>query len=335
MATANPEKLKNLKQHGLNGLIALALARHPSTGQLYLGGSTFKVCSVDPTAAKFELQEIGSHESYVTGLALAGKALVSGSYDGKLVWWDADKKEKLRSVEAHAKWIRHVTSTKDGKYVASVADDMVCKVWEADTGKLIHELRGHKEKTPTHYPSMLYTCSFSADGKLLATADKVGHIVVWDAATGKQLTTMEAPGLYTWDPRQRIHSIGGIRGLAFSPDGKSVAVGGIGAIGNIDHLDGPARVEVFDWQSGKRTHEFAKTKFKGIVNKLAFHPKGDFLIAAGGAADGMLFFMDLKKNKLVKEEKVKMHVHAIAVNDECDTLYAAGHGALAVYEMKG
>ena len=35
-----------------------------------------------------------------------------------------------------------------------------------------------------------------------------------------------------------------------------LAVGGIGKIGNIDHLEGKARVEVFDWQKGERTHEF-------------------------------------------------------------------------------
>jgi WD40 repeat protein len=334
MANANPEKLKSVKQHGLGQLIALAVVRQPSGG-LFLGGSTFKVYSADPDAAKFELKEMGAHESYVTGLALAGKTLVSGGYDGKLIWWDAEKKEKVREVEAHGKWVRHVTATFDGKYVASVADDMACKVWEAATGKLVHDLRGHKEKTPTHYRSMLYACCFSPDGKRLATGDKVGHIVVWDVASGKAVTTLEAPGMYTWDSVQRIHSIGGIRALAFSPDGKSLAVGGIGRIGNIDHLDGPARVEVFDWQAGKRTHEFAKTKFKAIVNKLAFHPKGDWLLAAGGAGDGMLFFMDLAKNKVVKQEKVRMHVHAVALSDTCETLYAAGHGSLAVYEMTG
>jgi WD40 repeat protein len=335
MATANPDKLKLIKQHSLNLQPALAMARESATGRLYLGGSTFKVYQVDPSAAKLDLKEIGAHESYVTGIALAGKAVVSGSYDGKLIWWDAERKEKIRSVDAHAKWIRSVIATRDGKYVASTADDMVCKVWDGATGKLVHELRGHKERTPTHFPSMLFACAFSSDGKHLATADKVGHIVVWDVASGKQVTALEAPGLYTWDPQQRLHSIGGIRGLAFSPDGKYLAAGGIGHIGNIDHLDGPARVEVFDWQAGKRTHEFAKTKFKGIVNKLVFHPQGDWLAAAGGAGDGMLFFMDLKKNKVVKEEKIKMHVHAIALNDNADTLYAAGHGALVSYEMKG
>jgi WD40 repeat protein len=331
---ANPEKLKAGKVHGLNNLIAMALARDPMNGRLYLGGSTFKVYSADPAAAKFELKEIGAHESYVTGLALAGKALVSGGYDGKLVWWDPETKQKLRSVDAHGKWVRCVTASADGKLVASTADDMVCKVWDG-AGKLLHELRGHKERTPSHFPSMLYACAFSPDGKRLATADKVGHVVVWDVAAGKSLGTLEAPGMYTWDPRARVHSIGGIRGLAFSPDGKRVAVGGIGHIGNVDHLEGPARVEVFDCQSGKRTHEFAKTKFKGIVNKLAFHPNGDWLLAAGGAGDGHLFFMDLQKNKVVKEEKTRMHVHAVALTADCQTLYAAGHGALAVYEMKG
>jgi WD40 repeat protein len=331
---ANPEKIKSIKQHGLGNLIAMAVARQPSGG-LFLGGSTGKVYSADPAAAKFEIKEIGSHEGYITGLALSGTTLVSGGYNGKLIWWDVEKKSQIRSVDAHTKWIRSVITSKDGKYIASVADDMRCKLWETATGKLVHELHGHKEKTPTHFRSMLFACAFSNDGKHLATADKVGHIVVWEVATGKQVTTLEAPGLYTWDPKQRIHSIGGIRGLAFSPDGKYLAAGGIGHIGNIDHLDGPARVEVFEWQSGKATHLFAKTKFKGIVNKLLFHPQGDWLAAAGGAGDGLLFFMDLKNNKVIKEEKVKMHVHGIVMNDNAETLVAAGHGSLVVYQMKG
>jgi WD40 repeat protein len=211
---------------------------------------------------------------------------------------------------------------------------MVCKLWDAG-GTLLRELRGHKEKTPNHFPSMLFACAFSADNKYLATGDKVGHIVIWDVSTGKQVTTVESPGMYTWDGRQRLHSIGGIRSLAFSPDGKHLAVGGIGKIGNVDHLDGPARIEVFDWSSGKRTHLFEKTKFKGLVNRLLFHPQGDWLLAAGGAGNGFLIFLDLKNNKVGKQENVRFHIHAIAGNESGDTLYAAGHNGLAVYEMKG
>jgi WD40 repeat protein len=238
-------------------------------------------------------------------------------------------------VDAHAKWIRSVVASPDGKLAASVADDMVCKVWDVESGKLVHELRGHKEKTPHHFPSMLFGVAFAPDGKHLATADKVGKIVVWEAASGKQAATLEAPEMYTWDPRQRIHSIGGIRAVAFSPDGKHLAVGGIGRIGNIDHLDGKARVEVFDWQAGKRTHTFDKTKFKGLVNRIAFHPQTEWAVACGGANDGFLFFLDLKNNKVIREEKLKMHVHAVALDESGENLIAVGHGNVATFEMKG
>jgi WD40 repeat protein len=334
MPTANPQKLKSIKQHSLK-LIALAIARQPRTGRLFLGGSDFKVHAVDPTADKLDLKEIGKHESYVTSVAVAGEAVISGGYDGRLSWWDPDRPAQIRVLEAHTKWIRNIVVSPDGKLVASVADDMVCKLHETATGKLVHELRGHKEKTPTGFLSMLYACTFSSDGKRLATGDKVGHIVIWDVATGKEVTTLESPGMYTWDGRQRIHSIGGIRALAFSPDGKQLAVGGIGKIGNVDHLDGPARIEVFDVQSGKATHLFEKTKFKGLINRLTFDAQGAWLLGAGGAGNGFFVFVDLKTGKIAKEEAAKFHIHAIALNEAQDTIYAAGHNALAVYEMKG
>src|SRR5437762_3463064 len=103
---------------------------------------------------------------------------------------------------------------------------------------------------------MLFAVAFSADGKHVATGDKVGKVKVWEVESGKPVGEVDAPVMYTWDPVQRLHSIGGIRCLAFSPDGKALAVGGIGKIGNIDHLEGKARVESFDWAAGKRLSEY-------------------------------------------------------------------------------
>ena len=105
MATPNPEKLQAGKQHGLK-FVAMAIVRQPATHRLFLGGSDFKLYTADPTVAKFEPKEIGKHESYVTGLTLADKALVSGGYDGKLSWWDFDRATNIRTVDAHAKVIR-------------------------------------------------------------------------------------------------------------------------------------------------------------------------------------------------------------------------------------
>src|SRR5262249_32378128 len=241
----------------------------------------------------------------------------------------------IQAVDAHCKWIRRVVATRDGQTVASVADDMVCRLWNAATGQLVRELRGHEEETPHHFPSMLHACALSADGRYGGTGDKVGHVVVWEVASGKQLATLETPVMYTWDPVQRRHSIGGIRSLAFSPDGKLLAVGGIGKIGNIDHLDGKAQVEVFDWAARQRTHEFSSDKFKGLVEHLEFHPQGDWLLAAGGAGDGFLMFFDPKAKKALRQEKVAMHVHDVTLNETGDSIYAAGQGKVMVFEMKG
>ena len=50
--------------------------------------------------------------------------------------------------------------------------------------------------------------------------------------------------------------------------------------GNIDHLEGKARVEVFDWKKGARTYEFPGDRFVGLVNHLQWHPDGT-LVAMG------------------------------------------------------
>ncbi len=326
--------MKVIKDISRSG-VAFALVRVPGGNRVLFGSSDFKVYELDLSASKPEPKALGEHQSYVSGLALAGKTAVSGGYDGRLIGWDIESRKQIRAVEAHTKWIRKVASSRDGKTIASVGDDMVCRLWNADDGKLLHELRGHAEKTPHHYPSMLFVCTLSPDGRFVATADKVGHIVIWDTANGKQVKTLEAPGMYTWDPVQRKHSIGGIRSLAFSPDGKYLACGGIGKIGNIDHLDGKARLEIFDWQKGEKTHEYADDKFKGLVEHLAFHPKGDWLIGAGGANDGFVLFFDLKAKKAIRHEKAAMHIHAFALDEKGDTMYAAGHGRIQQLDIKG
>jgi WD40 repeat protein len=336
MAATNPESLKVVKEYPRREAV-FALERVPDTRRLIFGGSDFKVYELDLAADKPEARELGAHDSYVTGLGLAlgGTQAVSGGYDGRLIWWDLERRAKVRAVDAHTKWIRGVAGSPDGKTIASVADDMVCRLWDAGSGTPRHELRGHAEMTPHGFPSMLFACAFTPDGRHLATGDKVGHIVVWEVESGKSVATLEAPGLYTWDPVQRRHSIGGIRSLAFSPDGEALAVGGVGKINNVDHLEGKARIEVFRWRKAERTHEIVEDKFKGLVERLEFHPAGDWLLGAGGANDGFLTFYDLKTKAPVAQEKAPMHVHDVVFDESSGTLFTAGHAKIAVFEMKG
>jgi WD40 repeat protein len=332
MASPNPDTLKQVKDFSRPAAI-FAVASIPKTERAFLASQDFKVYEADFAAKKFEPKELYAHGSYVTGVALAGKTLVSCSYDGKLIWWDTEPNKIVRTVEAHAKWIRKVIASPDGKIIASVADDMIGKLWEASTGKLIRELRGHQEKTPQGFGSMLYTAAFSKDGKLVATADKTAHAIIWEVETGKQVGACEAPIMYTWDQVQRLHSIGGIRSVAFSPDGQQLAVGGTGKIGNIDHLEAKARIEVFDWKTGKRLAEFPGDKHQGIVNKLTWSPNGAWLLGAGGAGEGFLIFLDGKTKKPLRQEKVAMHVHDFALSPDAAEIISVGHNKIVIHKM--
>jgi len=160
LMTCDPTKLKAVKTVDRTG-IYFGLARVPGTSRVVAGGSDAKVYSVDMAAEKPEWKEFGSsagtsHEGYVTGVALAAGFVVTGAYDGNLIWWNSESIEPVRKVAAHAKWVRGVTASRDGRFIASVADDMLCKIWNAQTGEIIHVLAGHQPLTPHHYPSMLF-----------------------------------------------------------------------------------------------------------------------------------------------------------------------------------
>ncbi|MBM79538.1 MAG: hypothetical protein CMJ78_02955 [Planctomycetaceae bacterium] len=330
----DPNKLKEIRTHKQSSIF-FGVDRMPETSRLFCGSSDFKVYELDAKVEKAESQAFTGegHTSYVTTVSLTGSTLVSGSYDGHLAWWNTEKREFIRKVKAHDKWIRMIQITPDGKTIVSVADDMLIKLWNAESGEKLNELVEHKPLTPNEYPSMLYAVTISSDGKLMATADKVGHIAVWDLAEAKKISELEAPVMYTWDPRQRRHSIGGIRSLAFSKDSKLLAAGGIGKIGNIDHLGGPSRIEVFDWQAKKRVHEISDDKFKGLVEQIEFHPSGDWFVAAGGDHSGFISIYDAKTGKVIKQAKAPMHVHGFSIIENWERIYGVGHNNVAVWTL--
>jgi WD40 repeat protein len=309
-----------------------ALANPAGSSRLFVGASDGNVYDVDPLSGdQPEFKPLGGHTSYVTGVAIAAGAVISGSYDGKLIWRSLENGQIVRELPGHTRWIRKVIASPDGQFVASVADDMVCKLWNAHSGELLRVLSGHDERTPTHFPSMLYACAFSPDGLRIATADRVGRICLWNVSDGAALGRFDAAEMYTWDPKQRIHSIGGIRSVAFSPDGKRLAVGGVGQINNIDGLDGLARVEVFNLDTNDRYHAFAGDS-KGLVNQLIFSPDGQRLLGLGGAGAGWMQVYDLAEKKIVKTDKAPMHVHAATFSSDGKTLFGCGHGRVAVWQ---
>lgn len=331
----NPLQLKSVKRLSRQGTL-YCMTRVPKSGRIYFGSSDFGVYTADLQAEKIEPKQLYTHRSYVNGVAKIGDVLVSGGWDRALIWWDLKAGKIIRTHEkAHGKWIRAVAAAPNGTCFASIGDDMRLCLWDPQTGKLMREMTGHEPLTPQHYPSMLYAVAFSPDSRYLATGDRVGHIVIWETETGRPLTTLESPENYTWDPRQRRRSIGGIRSLVFSPDGKHLAVGGVAKINNVDGLGGKALVHIYDWKTGKTLHRYAHDKRKGLVEHLAYAHDGQWLAGAGGDNGGFLLFMNPRDGKFLADYDAKMHVHSFALDEQSETLYAVGHGGLAVWSLSG
>jgi WD40 repeat protein len=330
-----PNVIKVQKKFSLPG-IGLCLASRTDKSLIYTGLSDFSIVRIDVATEKIEPAVIGSngHSSYVMGLVRCGDTLVSGGYDCSLIWWNADTGETIRRVsDAHARWIRMLAVSPDQSRIASVGDDMKTKLWDAATGDCVGTWGDYELKTPHGFPSMLYATTFSPDGKWLATGDRTGRVLVRDVSNGQIAATLETPVMYTWDPTARRHSIGGIRSLAFSNDSTQLAVGGMGKVGNIDHLEGVARIEVFNWQSKERRLEIEDNKHKGLVESLQFGPGDVWLASAGGDNSGFVSVWNMADGKVLAQDRAPMHVHDFELSTDSRSLIAVGHQQGAVIDL--
>ncbi len=208
--------------------------------------------------------------------------LVSGDYHGNLIWWQAELPEPkpIRTVEAHKGWVRAVTTSADGKTIASCGNDNLVKLWNAQTGAFIRNLEGHT--------SAVYNVAFHPDGNRLASCDLKGVVKDWNWKTGTAERELDAKVLTKFDPTF-MADIGGARAIRFTPDGSRLGCAGIVNVTNAFAGVGNPAVVMFDWKAG--TSKLLKTKeaFQGTAWGFAFHPEGFSIIAAGGSGGRVWF----------------------------------------------
>lgn len=315
--------------------IMYAVCHHAQSGSLYAAGTDWSVYRVENRPDKpAAVQAWTHHSNEVSGLVCRGDSIISGSYDRRLVWTEAESGEVQRVIEnAHDGWIRDIAITPDGSLLLSVGDDLRLMIRNAETGETLHTLSGHAPKSPQGYFNTIYSVAVTPDGRTAATADRIGDVCLWNLDTGKLTGRLKAPAFYTWDGRKRSRSIGGIRSVCFSPDGTRLALAGIGAVTNVDGFVGPARVEVWDWKTAERSLAI-EDRHKGILNHVAFHPTRPLLIAAGGGdSGGLLAFWNAESGGLVHKEKPKGHLQRFVIDETAGQIVAVGHTGLQFWTL--
>jgi WD40 repeat protein len=253
-------------------------ARFDPTGEYVLAGAQDNAL-VRWNHEKKAKDALVGHKSWVRALAFAGKVLFSGDWAGRMLAWHyADAKPvPLWNKEAHKGWVRALALSPDGKTLASCGNDKLVKLWSVPDAKPLATLAGHDEH--------VYNIAFHPDGKSLASADLRGMVKEWDLAKGGVTRTLDGSVLYKYDQTFGAGH-GGVRSMAFSPDGKLLACAGITNVSNAFAGVGNPLVVLFDWTTGKtKTLLRPKENLQGTAWGVAFHPSG-YILGVGGGSGG-------------------------------------------------
>ncbi|PMD14340.1 WD40 repeat-like protein [Hyaloscypha hepaticicola] len=209
-----------LRKHYLHWLEALSLMRNTAEGILAMSSLESTIVaerSLDLHAFIYDAKRFMLHnrsiienaplQIYSSGLVFAPeKSLVRKQFEDQIPHWicilpkvPKEWGSLEQTLEGHSHGVDSVMFSPDGNRLASAAWGDSVRVWHVATGQVEQTLEGE-------------TAVFSPDGNQLASGSNDGTVQVWNLTTGQVTKTLKS--------RSPL-----IAGLAFSPDGSSLALG--------------------------------------------------------------------------------------------------------------
>jgi len=249
-------ELRRMKEH--TGMVASV--DFSADGSLLASGSADKTVIVWESATGKVEHRLTDHTGEVTGVAFAdyGAWLFTGSLDGRVWMWDASDGSQVAYIQGKSGATGIAYSTT--RLLAIAREDGTVLVPDWMTQKDKYFMRAYPDLKQGEFTFQVLNprLAFSPDGSLLACpalfmqpAQKTGKAYVWDMKNGELVS--EIPG----NPRA----------VAFSPDGKRLAVGQTTGV-----------IEMWDAQGKQKALAF---QGEGSIWDLAFSPDGKRLVAVG------------------------------------------------------
>ncbi|HLJ55715.1 MAG TPA: AAA-like domain-containing protein [Chthonomonadaceae bacterium] len=209
------------------------------------------------------LAVLNGHPNRVNTAAFSPDAsrIVTAAEDGHVRLWTCPEGKFVREIAAHAGGANSAFFSPDGGKIVTAGRDGAVRIWDATEGALRRTLlpagRRTGPKPPLDYPAM---AAFSPDGQFVVSADRDHLAYVWRVADGALVHTLAGPtgavtcaafspdgtqiagssvdrSAYIWDiahvqsatvqPYYRLrHNPDALNWLAYSPDGRWLAVAG-------------------------------------------------------------------------------------------------------------
>ena len=242
---------KLLRQFSVGGLLAGIAADHKTLFS-FVGKEHVAVALYDAATGKLRRRFEGEKKLQVAALAPDGKTLVAASAASRLFFWDVESGKLRRTIQvplprnAVRDFVTVLAVTPDSRAVLAGTQEGDILRWDLATGKELPPLRGNTRR-------LVSGLFFPPGGKALVSMGWDGVLRRWNLATGKQQPSGEgyerhvqmamSPGgravvigdeggrLDLWASpsgkllRCLVASGPSVTGLAFAPDGGTLAVG--------------------------------------------------------------------------------------------------------------
>jgi WD40 repeat protein len=192
------------------------VAFSPNSGLIAAGSSDKSVMIWDAGSGLLRQTLTGQFDAvYAIVFEPNGKRIVSGGKDGVIAIRDTDTGQRMVHAlrpEMTYGWdvlpsVLSLAVSPDGTTIVSGNADATAKIWNDNTGTLVHTLNGHSDAVT----SVAYT----PDGRTIVSGSADGTVRTWDALSGNPLRTLRS-------------SSAQILAVAISPDGKRIAAAGSG-----------------------------------------------------------------------------------------------------------
>jgi WD40 repeat protein/serine/threonine protein kinase len=258
-----------------------------------------------------ELLRLSGHTAVVHCVAFSpdGRRLATGSWDQTVKIWDTATGREVLTLRGHSGEIRSLVFSPDGHRLVSASADGTVRVWDASPAE------GEPDPgcltLPGHTGDVKAVAFHPQDLRLLASAGADGTIRLWDTGSGKPLRIFNA--------HARV-----LAALAYSPDGKRLAVAGGDSPGN--------NIKVWDTAMWKEVFPLPLTTNSAGLS-VAFSRDGR-LLAAGCHGKKPVTIWDAGNGQLIRELPNKWVTTSVAFRPDGRLLAAANYdGTVRVWDV--